>query len=270
MKAQFVSHFYRINENFSQVFSELFGGGTAEVNLEDEQDVLSCGIEIKAQPPGKKLQNLLLLSGGERCVTAIALLFAILKLRPTPFCVLDEVEAALDDANVMRFTTYIRRYARRRSSSSSPTARARWKPLPPYASPCRNGAFPASVHAVDRLTWRRTHSNGLTRYIPPRAEKDPRLRDFRLQRLPPRWGISTTTCWTSGNAACSGRCRHGGRRGHPRAADRARIKAEGDNSRAAVMTALSARYCGILGDPRLLRPRKGALTILLMVGVTER
>ncbi len=111
MKAQFVSHFYRINENFSQVFSELFGGGTAEVNLEDEQDVLSCGIEIKAQPPGKKLQNLLLLSGGERCLTAIALLFAILKLRPTPFCVLDEVEAALDDANVMRFTTYIRRYA---------------------------------------------------------------------------------------------------------------------------------------------------------------
>ena len=111
MKAQFVSHFYRINENFSQVFSELFGGGTAEVNLEDEQDVLACGIEIKAQPPGKKLQNLLLLSGGERCLTAIALLFAILKLRPTPFCVLDEVEAALDDANVMRFTTYIRRYA---------------------------------------------------------------------------------------------------------------------------------------------------------------
>ncbi|MDD2442517.1 MAG: chromosome segregation protein SMC, partial [Eubacteriales bacterium] len=102
---------YRINENFSQVFSDLFGGGTAEVNLEDEQDVLSCGIEIKAQPPGKKLQNLLLLSGGERCLTAIALLFAILKLRPTPFCVLDEVEAALDDANVMRFTTYIRRYA---------------------------------------------------------------------------------------------------------------------------------------------------------------
>ncbi len=111
MKQQFVSHFYRINENFSQVFSELFGGGTAEVNLEDEQDVLACGIEIKAQPPGKKLQNLLLLSGGERCLTAIALLFAILKLRPTPFCVLDEVEAALDDANVMRFTTYIRRYA---------------------------------------------------------------------------------------------------------------------------------------------------------------
>ena len=111
MKLQFVDHFRLINENFKLVFSELFGGGMAEVILEDEKDVLSCGIEIRAQPPGKKLQNLLLLSGGERCLTAIALLFAILKLRPTPFCVLDEVEAALDDANVSRFTEYIRRYA---------------------------------------------------------------------------------------------------------------------------------------------------------------
>ena len=111
MKAQFVEHFRLINENFKIVFSELFGGGIAELNLENEQDVLACGIEIKAQPPGKKLQNLMLLSGGERCLTAIALLFAILKLRPTPFCVLDEVEAALDDANVSRFTEYIRRYA---------------------------------------------------------------------------------------------------------------------------------------------------------------
>ncbi len=106
-----MAHFRLINENFCQVFSELFGGGTAEVNLEDESDVLNCGIEIKAQPPGKKLQNLLLLSGGERSLTAIALLFAILKLRPTPFCVLDEVEASLDDANVIRFTEYIRRYS---------------------------------------------------------------------------------------------------------------------------------------------------------------
>lgn len=111
MKKQFMAHFRLINENFCQVFSELFGGGTAEVNLEDESDVLNCGIEIKAQPPGKKLQNLLLLSGGERSLTAIALLFAILKLRPTPFCVLDEVEASLDDANVIRFTEYIRRYS---------------------------------------------------------------------------------------------------------------------------------------------------------------
>lgn len=111
MKTQFLDHFARINENFNDVFSELFGGGMAEVNLEDDDDVLSCGIEIRAQPPGKRLQNLMLLSGGERCLTAIALLFAILRLRPTPFCVLDEVEAALDDANVSRFTDYIRRYA---------------------------------------------------------------------------------------------------------------------------------------------------------------
>ena len=111
MKKQFVDHFSLINENFKQVFAELFGGGVAEVSLEDEQDVLACGIEIRAQPPGKKLQNLLLLSGGERCLTAIALLFAILRLRPTPFCVLDEVEAALDDANVLRFNDYIRRHS---------------------------------------------------------------------------------------------------------------------------------------------------------------
>lgn len=111
MKEQFLEHFARINENFNDVFSELFGGGMAEVNLENDDDVLGCGIEIRAQPPGKRLQNLMLLSGGERCLTAIALLFAILRLRPTPFCVLDEVEAALDDANVTRFTDYIRRYA---------------------------------------------------------------------------------------------------------------------------------------------------------------
>lgn len=111
MRQQFAQHFHLINENFKIVFAELFGGGMAEVQLENPDDVLSSGIEIKAQPPGKKLQSLLLLSGGERCLTAIALLFAILKLRPTPFCVLDEVEAALDDANVVRFSEYIRRYA---------------------------------------------------------------------------------------------------------------------------------------------------------------
>lgn len=111
MKKQFIEHFQLINENFKKVFSELFGGGMAEINLEDQDDVLGSGIEIKAQPPGKRLQNMMLLSGGERCLTAIALLFAILNLRPTPFCVLDEVEASLDDANVSRFTEYIRRYA---------------------------------------------------------------------------------------------------------------------------------------------------------------
>lgn len=111
MQRQFSEHFQLINDNFKTVFSELFGGGMAELHLENPEDVLACGIEIKAQPPGKKLQSLLLLSGGERCLTAIALLFAILKLRPTPFCVLDEVEAALDDANVVRFSEYIRHYA---------------------------------------------------------------------------------------------------------------------------------------------------------------
>ncbi len=110
MQALFLEHFHIINQNFDVVFSDLFGGGTAEVVLEDEENVLECGIEIRAQPPGKKLQNLMPLSGGERSLTAIALLFAILKLRPTPFCVLDEIESALDDANIYMFTDYVRKY----------------------------------------------------------------------------------------------------------------------------------------------------------------
>ena len=110
MKEQFITQFTTINENFKTVFTDLFNGGSAEIMLENEEDVLNCAIEIKAQPPGKKLQNLTLLSGGERCLTAIALLFAILQLRPSPFVVLDEVEAALDDVNVTRFTDFVRRY----------------------------------------------------------------------------------------------------------------------------------------------------------------
>ena len=110
MKEQFLTQFAIINENFKSVFEDLFNGGTAEILLEDADDILSCGIDIKAQPPGKKLQSLSLLSGGERCLTAIALLFAILRLRPSPFCVLDEVEAALDDVNVSRFTDFVKRY----------------------------------------------------------------------------------------------------------------------------------------------------------------
>ncbi len=110
MQTLFLAHFHTINQNFDLVFSDLFGGGTAEVVLEDEDNVLECGIEIRAQPPGKKLQNLMPLSGGERSLTAIALLFAILKLRPTPFCVLDEIESALDDANIYMFTDYVRKY----------------------------------------------------------------------------------------------------------------------------------------------------------------
>ncbi len=113
MKKQFISHFRVINENFKVVFAELFGGGMSEIVLGDDKDVLNCSIDIIAQPPGKKLQNMLLLSGGERCLTAIALLFAILKLKPSPFCVLDEIEAALDDANIIRFSEYIRTYTSR-------------------------------------------------------------------------------------------------------------------------------------------------------------
>lgn len=110
MRQQFLTHFEQINENFKVVFSDLFNGGTAEIILEDQNDILGCGIDIRAQPPGKRLQSLSLLSGGERCLTAIAILFAILQLRPSPFCVLDEVEAALDDVNVNRFTDFVRRY----------------------------------------------------------------------------------------------------------------------------------------------------------------
>ncbi|MBR1797096.1 MAG: chromosome segregation protein SMC [Clostridiales bacterium] len=113
MKEQFIKNFTTINENFKTVFTDLFNGGSAEILLSDTEDVLNCTIEIKAQPPGKKLQNLTLLSGGERCLTAIALLFAILQLRPSPFVILDEVEAALDDVNVTRFTDFVRRYTAR-------------------------------------------------------------------------------------------------------------------------------------------------------------
>ena len=112
METQFNEHFKIINDNFKQVFVDLFGGGTAEIQLEGE-DVLSCNIEIKAQPPGKTLKTLSLLSGGERCLTAIALLFAILELKPSPFVILDEVEAALDDANIVRFTDFVKRYSKK-------------------------------------------------------------------------------------------------------------------------------------------------------------
>ncbi|AFS78635.1 chromosome segregation protein Smc [Gottschalkia acidurici 9a] len=111
MKEQFKENFYIIRSNFIEVFAKLFGGGKADVYLQDEENILSCGIEIVAQPPGKKLQNLSLLSGGERALTAIALLFAILKTKPTPFCVLDEIEAALDDANVYRYAEYLREFS---------------------------------------------------------------------------------------------------------------------------------------------------------------
>ncbi len=111
MKKQFMEQFRLINENFGIVFKELFNGGRAQLILTDQENVLESGIEIEVQPPGKRLQNMMLLSGGERAFTAIALLFAILRLKPTPFCILDEIEAALDDANVNRFSEYLRKYS---------------------------------------------------------------------------------------------------------------------------------------------------------------
>ena len=112
MKKQFVEKFKLINKNFNEVFVELFGGGKAELILEDEDNVLECGIDIKAQPTGKKLQNMMLLSGGEKAFTAIALLFAILKINPAPFCILDEIEAALDDVNVFRYAEYLKKFSK--------------------------------------------------------------------------------------------------------------------------------------------------------------
>ncbi|MDD4796479.1 MAG: hypothetical protein PHO66_01760, partial [Eubacteriales bacterium] len=110
MEERFRQQFAKINESFGATFAELFGGGTAQLVLQDEDDILNSGVEIKAQPPGTQLKLLSLLSGGEKALTAIALLFAMLKVNPSPFCVLDEIEAALDDANVRRFAQYLRNF----------------------------------------------------------------------------------------------------------------------------------------------------------------
>ena len=110
MRTSFVTAFEAINRNFGITFKELFGGGNAELSLTDPEDVLTSGIEIKAAPPGKIIKNLSLLSGGEQSFVAIALLFAILKVNPTPFCILDEIEAALDEVNVFRFGEYIKKF----------------------------------------------------------------------------------------------------------------------------------------------------------------
>ena len=112
MKEQFAKQFEIINRNFGEVFKELFGGGKAELTLTDSENILECGIDISVQPPGKKLQNMTLLSGGEKAFTAIALLFAILKINPSPFCVLDEIEAALDDVNVYRYADYLKKFTK--------------------------------------------------------------------------------------------------------------------------------------------------------------
>lgn len=108
---RFEETFTQVREHFRVIFKELFGGGRADLQLSDPEDLLNTGVDVLAQPPGKKLQHLALLSGGERALTAITLLFAILKVRPVPFCVLDEVEAALDDANVDRFAGYMKKFS---------------------------------------------------------------------------------------------------------------------------------------------------------------
>ena len=111
MKTIFTESFNMLNEQFDTIFKELFGGGRAELILEDPEDVLGCNIDIKVAPPGKIIKNILSLSGGEQAFSAIALYFAILKIRPTPFCVMDEIEAALDDVNVARFAAYLRKFS---------------------------------------------------------------------------------------------------------------------------------------------------------------
>ena len=113
MHARFAATFEAVGREFRRHFTTLFGGGTARLTLTDPDDFAETGVEIVAQPPGKRLQSLALLSGGERALTATALLFAILTVNPTPFCVLDEVDAALDDANVGRFTEALRVIAER-------------------------------------------------------------------------------------------------------------------------------------------------------------
>lgn len=111
MTTRFDETFHAIRSHFQRVFKELFGGGSADLILTNPEDMLATGVEIIAQPPGKKLQNLSLLSGGERALTAIALLFAILNIRPVPFCILDEVEAALDESNVVRYSQYLKKFS---------------------------------------------------------------------------------------------------------------------------------------------------------------
>jgi chromosome segregation protein len=106
----FVETFEKIRENFRQMFVEIFGGGKADLILVDEGDVLECGIDIVARPPGKQLQSITLLSGGEQTMTAVALLFSIYQVKPSPFCVLDELDAPLDESNINRFILVLQRF----------------------------------------------------------------------------------------------------------------------------------------------------------------
>ena len=109
-RRMFLETFTAVRGHFQELFRKLFGGGMADVVLEDENDVLECGIEINARPPGKELRSISLMSGGEKTMTAVALLLAIFRNRPSPFCILDEVDAALDEANIGRFTAVLREF----------------------------------------------------------------------------------------------------------------------------------------------------------------
>ena len=109
MRRIFSESFKQINSNFARIFRELFGGGSASLTLSNEADVLESGIEIQVSPPGKVIKNLAALSGGEQSLVAISIYFAILAVNPAPFCILDEIEAALDDVNVVRYAQYLRR-----------------------------------------------------------------------------------------------------------------------------------------------------------------
>lgn len=113
MRSSFKDRFLIIDQYFKEAFTELFGGGRAQLKLQDDDDIMECGIDIIAEPPGKRLQSISLLSGGEKAMTAIALLFAMQKLNPSPVCFLDEIDAALDDANLGRFTEYIQKYTKK-------------------------------------------------------------------------------------------------------------------------------------------------------------
>jgi len=110
MKEQFSEKFKIINQHFNEVFIELFGGGKAQLKLTEPNNILASGVDIDVQPPGKAVKSMLQLSGGEQAFVSIALLFAILKVRPSPFCILDEIEAALDDVNVYRFADYLKKF----------------------------------------------------------------------------------------------------------------------------------------------------------------
>ncbi len=151
MREIFSVQFQIINTEFSKTFSELFGGGKALLELTDPSDLLGSGIEIKVQPPGKNVRSLSLLSGGEQAFVAIALIFAILRVRPTPFCVFDEIEAALDDVNIGRFVSYLNRYKDQIQFILITHRRATMEAADIlYGGPCRSGGYQASRHQHSR------------------------------------------------------------------------------------------------------------------------